>query len=695
MDVLHVFILASLALTQPAYDRLGHRPAFLVDQGIRPPVIFLVMAVISLGLPLAITMVEYLAWLCVPRVRDAIHAIVTYLLVLLVALPVVKYVNFLPGAVVFGSALVVAAAMTWSYFEVAQARRLVTYCALGIVVFPAVFLFSPAATSILFPPQAPQSGRWNPVPTVLLVFDELCGSSLMNVDRQIDADRFPNLAKLSQQATWFRNATTVHAETEQAVPAILSGKYPSTKWTPVQADLPQNLFSVLDTAAGYEMAVFEPVTSLAPRHRIPADFKRPGIWQQAAALIETLARVYLYHVAPHDSYIHLPRIPDLWYGLRDTFQVDRTMRRGVFRYGWTHHRDQQFDHFLSSLSATSEPTLYFMHLLMPHVPWTYLPSGRRYTEDLDKLDLMSFDSHSGLLDYWGQDEWLVVQSQQRYLLQLEYVDRLIGRMIERLKETGLYDRCLLIVTADHGVAFRPNLPRRQTAAENLGDILSIPLVIKRPFQSTGEVSDRRVESVDILPTIADVLGIELSDPTDGWSVFDNSLPERPAKTFYRDQSSLAVNQSAIAEADVPRMIRQRFGDARDPMALFRVGPIAELVGRHINSLVHLQDPPIEIELIRYGDVVSDAVDDLLPCFYEGRVRIAPLAGEPTVLAVAINGTIRAVTRTYRLDGFRDRWAALVPESSFRPGKNEVQFFVVTGAGPDWRLTVCTGQSRMP
>jgi hypothetical protein len=689
MDVWHVFVLASFALTQPVYDRLGARPAFLVRLGVRPPVIFLVIVLLSLLLPAAIAGIDRLAWLCARRVRDVLHVIMIYVLLLLLALPMLKRASFLSGTSILTGALIVAAIATWGYLKTSGLRTFVTFCTLGLVVFPAVFLFSSSATSILFPPQILRPDRWNPVPTVVLVFDELCGTSLMNIERTIDADRFPNLAKLSRQATWFRNAATVDADTERAVPAILSGKYSTTYWPPVPADLPQNLFSVLESAGGYDLAVFEPVTSLAPNKRVQSDLERPSIWQQAATLLEPLPRVFLHHVAPRDLYKHLPPISDIWYDRGDSQAIDRTKQRGVFRYGWTDYRDRQFDHFLSSLDETSRPTLYFMHMLLPHVPWSYLPSGRRYTEDFDKLDLLNFNTHSGLIDFWGQDEWLVVQSQQRYLLQLGYLDRLIGRLTDRLRETGLYDRCLLIVTADHGIAFRANLPRRMAEAESLSDIASIPLFIKRPFQTEGEINDRAVESVDILPTIADVLGIKLSDPIDGRSVFNDTHSERSQTMFFQDHSSIPVDRGAVAASDVPQTIRQRFGDGHDPTALFRVGPIPELLGRQVESLIQVSEPPVEIELLRFGDTVTENSDELVPCFYEGRVQASALPNGPIVVAVAVNGTIRAVTRTYLLDGFRDRWGALVPESSFHPGKNDVQFFVVTGTVPDWRLSPCT------
>ena len=52
---------------------------------------------------------------------------------------------------------------------------------------------------------------------------------------------------------------------------------------------------------------------------------------------------------------------------------------------------------------------------------------------------------------WRDDKrWLVVQAQQRYLLEVGYVDRFVAEVLERLDATGLYDRALIVVTADHG-----------------------------------------------------------------------------------------------------------------------------------------------------------------------------------------------------------------------------------------------------
>ena len=61
------------------------------------------------------------------------------------------------------------------------------------------------------------------------------------------------------------------------------------------------------------------------------------------------------------------------------------------------------------------------------------------------------------------------------------------------------------------------------------------------------------------------------------------------------------------------------------------------------------------------------------------------------LAVAVNGTVRAVTRTFRLPGLEDAWAAMVPEEAFRQGANDVQVFAVSGKGENITLHPLTKQ----
>jgi hypothetical protein len=79
----------------------------------------------------------------------------------------------------------------------------------------------------------------------------------------------------------------------------------------------------------------------------------------------------------------------------------------------------------------------------------------------------------------------------------------------------------------------------------------------------------------------------------------------------------------------------------------------------------------------------------LPCSLTGQIEPAPSAKQPVELAVAINGAIRAVTRTYLAADRRDQWAANVPEESFSDGKNDVRVLVVHVAGQELTLEPTT------
>ena len=73
-----------------------------------------------------------------------------------------------------------------------------------------------------------------------------------------------------------------------------------------------------------------------------------------------------------------------------------------------------------------------------------------------------------------------------HLLQVGAVDRWLGELLEHLNDTGLHDRSLLVLTADHGVSFRPGDHARYATRTTFQDVLPVPLFIKAPFQQQGQ-----------------------------------------------------------------------------------------------------------------------------------------------------------------------------------------------------------------
>src|SRR5918992_3008884 len=92
-------------------------------------------------------------------------------------------------------------------------------------------------------------------------------------------------------------------------------------------------------------------------------------------------------------------------------------------------RALNFASFVASIRPGPEPRFHYLHLIAPHSPWRYLPSGQRYPEtDPEPGEI----NPPGSGRMWSEDEWLTTQVYQRHLLQTVLVDRLLGVFLRRL-----------------------------------------------------------------------------------------------------------------------------------------------------------------------------------------------------------------------------------------------------------------------
>ena len=315
-------------------------------------------------------------------------------------------------------------------------------------------------------------------------------------------------------------------------------------------------------------------------------------------------------------------------------------------------RLEVFRSFLSSLEPGSRPLLAYVHLTYPHFPWQFLPSGKRYDGNGGRIP--GFEGTA-----WGDDEFLVAQAQQRYLLQLGFADQLVGQLVARLRSSGLYERALFIVLADHGVSFRPGDRRRALSETNLEDIAFVPLFVKTPGQRAGGTSDAAVQTVDVLPTIADVLGVDVP-----WKVDGASLLQTRARERY-----VLVGDRETFRPDVDELLARRATVVRDQASLFGIGPNPELLGRTVSELDVAQVVGVSAQIQQAGQLRTVDLDAAyVPVRLTGRIDGGT---GPRDLAVAVNGGIEAVARSYVAEG-EERVSVLFPESALRQGANDVR-----------------------
>jgi hypothetical protein len=354
-------------------------------------------------------------------------------------------------------------------------------------------------------------------------------------------------------------------------------------------------------------------------------------------------------------------------------------------------RPAQFRGWLQGITGGPRPSLNFAHIFFPHVPWQYLPSGRHYMHGPDEpLPTMA--------DRTLHDEYLVEQAYQRHLLQLEFTDRLLGEFLDRLHQEKVYDKALIVILADHGAAFRKDQDRRVVTNKNLEDLASIPFFIKVPHQRKGRIDDSFVRTVDVIPTIADVLHIRLPWKVDGHSVFSQAIDRR--RTVEMEQGAQAtIGQGTGFKAVMPiqEYLRRKaallqrklalFGWGDQRPGLFGIGPNRQLIGRRVADLGASPQGAIKATV--------NAADELgrvrlgsgyVPALVTGRIRGPGTPAPGRQLAFALNGRIIAVGSSFQLlDKSKEYFSAMVPEAAFHDGRNRLQVFEVSAGGASLQL----------
>jgi hypothetical protein len=345
-------------------------------------------------------------------------------------------------------------------------------------------------------------------------------------------------------------------------------------------------------------------------------------------------------------------------------------------------RPQRLDRFFSSIKP-GRRTFWMKHVLLPHGPYLFLPSGRR-TRNGPRDPVPGLNGTRGF-----HDRFLTDHNHQRYLLQIGYTDHKLGQLFRRLVRLGMFDRTLIAITADHGFAWDVGVKdRRRVKPSNVDELTPVPLIIKAPGQRRGRINRSYVSTLDITPTIADILNFRLPYRADGRSAFSRAVRRRrvvrlPTRDFSRIVRISAGRWQRRRRARVTHRLRL-FGSG--PVGLYsRIGPNNELVGRRLSELRTAPLGRVRGRIIDGNQLHSvDRSSGLVPAHIVGNLE-GGRRGSKRNIAVAVNGRIEAVGRTFYLRRDRkEHFALMVPETSLRQGRNSVAVFVVE-PGPVLRL----------
>lgn len=150
--------------------------------------------------------------------------------------------------------------------------------------------------------------------------------------------------------------------------------------------------------------------------------------------------------------------------------------------------------WLDEVKAAERPTFLFINYLDAHRPYRTGEPEDRARERLDELiEQVMVKGHEPR--ELGDD---VSRLHQKAVTVL---DGELERLFKGLEERGLFDRAVIVVTSDHGEAFGAH-GVVEHSKDVYEDLVSVPLLVKAPGQTTGAVSEEIASSVDVPGLIA-------------------------------------------------------------------------------------------------------------------------------------------------------------------------------------------------
>jgi len=282
----------------------------------------------------------------------------------------------------------------------------------------------------------------------------------------------PNLDGLAKAGVLFERAVSCAPWTRPSVAAILTGRYPATPW-------------------GDEVVAASVVERIRGAGYATAGFTEGGFFTRKFGMdrgFETYAEERGAIVAPQPGG-----------GIANTFR--------------------QAEAWLASHKA--DRFFLLIHTYEPHAPYVH----RDFAEGMP-MGAIGERFSIDLLDRLQSGELTLSRPEIEYVRALYEGDILnsdhfVGRFRGVLRELGLDERTLLVVTSDHGEEMADHAPA------NIGDhghslyddLLLVPLIVYDPrAPKAGTRVRTQVRTIDVLPTITDLLGLPADPDLDGASL---------------------------------------------------------------------------------------------------------------------------------------------------------------------------------
>ncbi|MFH5886428.1 sulfatase [Halalkalibaculum sp. DA3122] len=193
------------------------------------------------------------------------------------------------------------------------------------------------------------------------------------------------------------------------------------------------------------------------------------------------------------------------------------------------------------------------------------------------------------------------------------MDRILGNIVDRLKEDGLYENTVVFFFSDHGM----KLPRHKQFLYEGG--IRVPMIVAGPGLPEGSARKDLVSGIDISATTLSLAGIEIPDHMQGMDMFASGF-HRDYIVAARDRADFTIDRIRTVVTDRYKYIRNfmpekpymqpQYRDGREYMEvlkkLYRSGELNEVQSRFVSEdrpaeeLYDLKNDPHETDNLIYS-----------------------------------------------------------------------------------------------
>jgi hypothetical protein len=346
----------------------------------------------------------------------------------------------------------------------------------------------------------------------------------------------PNIDALASEGAIFTQAISQASATRFSIPSMVTGRYSLTSQARGFANEPpedQKTLAEFLVEMGYGTLVItqeDPVKAAARGFaRIEGQAKSTS--QRTLACIQAIRElkeeaffIWLYYWDPHAPY----RPPPHFLKLFESQLGDQTQDSSQSNSRKpTAPKRLSGESFIERRKKTLQESGGASHL-------------RDQTGRLSGELIVLGQINSGIILPTGEDQRHLINL---YDAEIAFVDSEIGKVMDELQRSGLWDKTLLLITADHGEAFGEH--SKYYHGLNLYDeVVRVPLIIKPPHSSlAGKRLTAQVRNLDIMPTILEYCGAPIPGDLDAISLRPalrgNPLQNQPAylETYFRERNT--------------------------------------------------------------------------------------------------------------------------------------------------------------